>query len=212
MSLSLYLSLSLSISLSNVFIFSNSLSLFASSLLLLLLVALASIVFTIGAIVMGLAPSYSILIVGRLIIGVGIGLASLSTPIYIAEVAKPSLRGQLVGLNSLFIPFGQFVSGMVAGLLSDVPEGWRYMLGLAALPSAVMFVGFLYLPESPRWLVSNGRMHEATRVLKKLRDSEEQAEEEVDEIVSALIAAETVNAYVYISRGTYLYSSFAAKH
>jgi len=146
----------------------------------------ASLVFTVGALQMGLAWSYASLVVGRIVVGVGIGLASLSTPIYLAEVAAPHMRGTLVTINGLLICFGQFSAGMVDGILDEVRplDGWRGMLGLAALPSAIMFVGFLYMPESPRWLVMEGRDMEALAVLKSVRESADEANEELQEIVN----------------------------
>jgi SP family myo-inositol transporter-like MFS transporter 13 len=86
---------------------------------------------------MGIAWSYNSLVLGRIIVGGGIGLASLTTPMYIAEVASPSTRGTLVTVNGLLICFGQFSAGMIDGILDEIDpdNGWRIMLGLAAVPS-----------------------------------------------------------------------------
>lgn len=75
--------------------------------------------------------------------GVGIGLASLTTPVYIAEASPSRIRGKLVTLNTLFITVGQVVAGVVDGLFSDTDGGWRYMLGLSGVPSVLMTMGFL---------------------------------------------------------------------
>jgi len=146
----------------------------------------ASFVFTIGSLLLAFAWDVKSLIFGRLIIGVGIGVASLTTPVYISEMAKPSLRGTLVTMNALLIPFGQFFAGMVDGILSSTPHGWRYMLGLAAVPSVVMLFGFLILPESPRWLASKGRYQEAKRILEEYRDTRREARQEIQEIIGSL--------------------------
>ncbi|GFH48152.1 hypothetical protein CTEN210_04628 [Chaetoceros tenuissimus] len=145
----------------------------------------ASGIFIIGAVLMGIAWSYHALLAGRCIIGIGIGFASLTTPIYIAEVASPSIRGKLVTVNGLLICFGQFSAGMIDGILDEIDphSGWRLMLGLAALPSLIMFVGFQYMPESPRWLVMEGRNEEARRVLISIRDSDDEANSELEEII-----------------------------
>lgn len=145
----------------------------------------ASFIFTLGALLMGIAWSYHSLVVGRIIIGGGIGLASLSTPIYLAEVAAPNMRGTLVTINGLLICFGQFSAGMIDGILDEIdPEnGWRIMLGLAALPSIIMFVGFRSMPESPRWLVMEGRNYEALTVLKSIRESDHMANDELQDII-----------------------------
>jgi SP family myo-inositol transporter-like MFS transporter 13 len=128
------------------------------------------------------------LIIGRVILGVGIWIASLTTPVYIAEVALPWMRGRLVTINTLMVTVRQLVAGMVDGVFFQYfPEnGWRLMLGLAAVPSVVMFVGFLHLPESPRWLASKGRLHEAAHVLLALRETEEEALEELQDIAGSV--------------------------
>ena len=147
----------------------------------------SALVFGIGSIVLMVSNGYWMLVVGRIILGLGIGVASLTTPVYIAEVATPELRGRLVTVNTLLITFGQFFAGMVDGFFDYLfPEtGWRYMLGLAAIPSAIMFVGFLELPESPRWLAKKGRYEEALAVLENLRATKSEAESELKDIVSA---------------------------
>ncbi|KAL3903463.1 MAG: hypothetical protein SGILL_010436, partial [Bacillariaceae sp.] len=145
-------------------------------------------VFGLGSLVLMCAMNYTTLVVGRIILGLGIGVASLTTPVYIAEVALPQMRGQLVTINTLMITFGQFFAGMVDGVFDELlPEtGWRYMLGLAGLPSLIMFIGFLNLPESPRWLAGKGRMQEASLVLQELRETKHEADVELAEIVKAL--------------------------
>ncbi|KAL3905909.1 MAG: hypothetical protein SGILL_009487, partial [Bacillariaceae sp.] len=148
----------------------------------------AAAVFGLGSVMLMFAMSYWNLVLGRIVLGLGIGVASLTTPVYIAEVALPSMRGQLVTINTLMITFGQFFAGMVDGVFDELlPEtGWRYMLGLAGVPSLIMFVGFLNLPESPRWLAGKGRMQEAKCVLIELRETKREAEVELKEIVEAL--------------------------
>lgn len=103
----------------------------------------AAVVFTVGAVLLAAAPSYRALVLGRLIVGLGIGLASLATPVYIAEAAPSHVRGRLVTLNTLFITMGQVVAGVVDGLFAQTTNGWRYMLGLSGVPSFFMAVGFL---------------------------------------------------------------------
>jgi MFS family permease len=148
-------------------------------------IIIASSVFTVGGILMGVALNYSLLVIGRLTIGVGIGLSSLTSPMYIAEVAAPAMRGTLVTINLFMVCFGQFFAGMLDGIFDqiDPDNGWRLMLGLAAVPSLVMLIGFQYLPESPRWLAMNGRHDEARVVLRSVRDTDSEADEELNEII-----------------------------
>ncbi|CAN0364705.1 unnamed protein product [Ectocarpus fasciculatus] len=106
-------------------------------------ILLAAVIFTVGAVILAAATSYGTLVGGRLVVGVGIGLASLTTPVYIAEASPSHIRGKLVTLNTLFITVGQVVAGIVDGLFSDTDGGWRYMLGLSGVPSFIMTMGFL---------------------------------------------------------------------
>lgn len=148
---------------------------------------LAASVFTLGSIILASAWSYASLVLGRVVVGIGIGVASLTTPVYIAEVAPPEKRGQLVTVNALLVCTGQFGAGMVDGIFGELsPDtGWRSMLGLAAFPSVLMAIGFLRLPESPRWLVVKGRAREALQVLKDVRYSDQEANDELFEIIDA---------------------------
>jgi len=143
---------------------------------------IASFVFTIGAIMMAFTNGVIFLILGRLTVGIAIGYASMTVPIYIAEAAPSSIRGQLVTLNQLFITFGQFSASILNGVFSYIPtDSWRYMLGFAGVPSFIMFVGFIFMPESPRWLINKGKLVEAKAVLCKLRGTTN-VQEELDNI------------------------------
>ncbi len=139
-----------------------------------------SLVFSCGAVLLGFAVDKGMLLAGRFILGIGVGLTSTTIPMYIAESAPAEKRGFLVTLNNVFITGGQMVASIVDGGFSyDLVNGWRYMLGLAGIPAVIQFVGFFFLPESPRWLVQQGRMEEAKRVLCNIQ---EDPEREFDEI------------------------------
>lgn len=129
----------------------------------------ASFIFSIGGLVLSLAPNKEVLLLGRIIVGLGIGIASMTVPVYIAEVSPPLHRGQLVTINTLFITGGQFIASVVDGAFSYTRHGWRYMLGLSVVPALLQFGGFLFLPESPRWLLQKGRGQEALSVLQRIR-------------------------------------------
>lgn len=147
---------------------------------------IASVVFTVGAVVLGAAYNFWMLVVGRAILGMGIGMASMTVPVYIAESAPLHMRGRLVTLNNLFITGGQCVASVVDGAFSyDKEHGWRWMLGLAAVPSIVQFIGFIFLPESPRWLIANGKSDKARTVLVNIRGTSD-IETEVKEIEIAV--------------------------
>ncbi|XP_061140145.1 proton myo-inositol cotransporter-like isoform X1 [Syngnathus typhle] len=147
---------------------------------------LASFIFTFGGLILTFAPNKEVLLVGRIIIGLGIGVASMTLPVYIAEVSPPHMRGQLVTVITVLITAGQFIASVVDGAFSYMKhDGWRYMLGLSVLPSILQFVGFLFLPESPRWLLQKGRKEEARRVLSRIRGCQD-VDEEFDYIRTSI--------------------------
>ena len=153
---------------------------------------IASAFFIAGSTFLGLAWNFKSLFLGRVLLGVGIGLASLTSPMYIAEAAIPSKRGKLVTLNIVLVVVGQFSAGVIDGLLSKTEEGWRFMLGLAILPSILMFFGFVFLPESPRWLVVAEKENEARYVLRQLRYYDNEVEVELESIRKSAAAVKAI--------------------
>jgi sugar porter (SP) family MFS transporter len=114
----------------------------------------------------------------RLLNGVAIGLASVLTPIYIAEISPSRHRGALVSLNQLGIVIGILVSYLASWGLSGLGENsWRWMLGVAAAPSLLFLGGLFVIPESPRWLITRGRYAEAEKTLARLSGESAAAEE-----------------------------------
>ncbi|MQL71949.1 hypothetical protein Taro_004276 [Colocasia esculenta] len=140
---------------------------------------LADVVFAVGSIVMSAAPDPYVLIFGRLLVGLGVGIASVTAPVYIAEASPSEIRGGLVSTNVLMITGGQFLSYLVNLAFTEVAGTWRWMLGIAALPAILQFVLMLLLPESPRWLFLKKDKAEAVTVLSKIYDSY-RLEEEID--------------------------------
>jgi SP family myo-inositol transporter-like MFS transporter 13 len=150
-------------------------------------IVVASAVFTVGAILLGASQDRYMLLIGRLILGIGIGLASSTVPMYIAECAPSELRGSLVTINNIFITGGQFVASLIAGAFSlDLVNGWRFLFGLAAVPSAVQFVGFLFMPETPRWLITRGLCDKARAVLQQIHGPEFNVEQEMSDIENSV--------------------------
>ncbi len=96
-------------------------------------------------------------------------MASMTVPLYIAEIAPPKTRGACVSLNQLAVAIGIFVSYLVNFGFSGT-GGWRWMLGLAAIPGVILFIAMLILPETPRWLLSRNRKEDAIKVLKRIHD------------------------------------------
>lgn len=129
---------------------------------------------TIGGIIQSSASSVSVLIVGRVIVGLGIGCVSTVVPIYVAEISPKSIRGSLGTLMNLFVTFGQlsaFCVNLAFDKLSHKQSDWRFSLGIQAVLSFFLLLGLFALPESPRFLISKQRIDEARSVLKRLRQS-----------------------------------------
>uniref|UniRef100_A0A8C9S4Y8 Solute carrier family 2 member 13 n=1 Tax=Scleropages formosus TaxID=113540 RepID=A0A8C9S4Y8_SCLFO len=114
------------------------------------------------------------------------GIASMTVPVYIAEASPPHQRGRLVTINTLFITGGQLIASIIDGAFSYLRrDGWRYMLGLSVVPAVLQFVGFLFLPESPRWLIQKGHAQKARRVLSQIRGNQN-IDEEYDAIITSI--------------------------
>lgn len=115
----------------------------------------AGLVFLVGAIVSALAPNDGVLLVGRFVVGIGIGFSSVVAPLYISEVAPATIRGSLVSLYQFAITIGILTAYVVDYALAHGGE-WRWMLGLAVVPSLILIGGMLVMPESPRYLFKIG--------------------------------------------------------
>lgn len=136
-----------------------------------------SFVFAIGSVMAGISPNDGVawLLIARTLLGLAVGAASALVPSYMSEMAPARTRGRLSGLNQLMIVSGMLLSYIVDYLLQGLPHtiAWRLMLGLAAVPAIILFLGVLRLPESPRFLVKTGHIDAARRVLTYIRPSNE---------------------------------------
>jgi sugar porter (SP) family MFS transporter len=148
-----------------------------------LLIATA-IIFAAGAILCTVANSANTLIVGRIIVGLGIGLSSGTVPVYISEVSPANARGWQVSLFQLAITVGILLAYVVDYAFAKI-EGWRWMFGLAVVPAAIFALGMIYLPESPRWLAMKGNRDKAREVLVRIRGTSD-VEAEMDEVESTI--------------------------
>ncbi|RLN16647.1 D-xylose-proton symporter-like 3, chloroplastic [Panicum miliaceum] len=113
----------------------------------------AAALYILGALVTGFAPNFVALIIGRILYGIGIGLAMHGAPLYIAETSPSQIRGTLISLKELFIVLGILFGYLIGSLEIDNVGGWRYMFGFGAPLAAVMAIGMWSLPPSPRWLL-----------------------------------------------------------
>ncbi|KAL4878204.1 general substrate transporter [Aspergillus karnatakaensis] len=151
--------------------------------------------FTVGAILQGAAYSIAQMSVGRLVVGFGVGSASMVVPLYIAEIAPTKVRGRLIGLNNMSITGGQVISYGIGAAFAHVSSGWRYMVGLGALPSIILACLLPFCPESPRQLVYHGKLQEAESVIRKIYKgaTNEQIHSKVRLIVAACDESKELN-------------------
>lgn len=136
----------------------------------------AAIIFIIGAIWSGAAPGPVMLVCARLFLGVAIGVSSFAVPLYIAEISPTRSRGTMVSLFQLLITIGIMVSYLSDSAFA-VPDGnpdynicWRPMFYVGVIPALIMFIGMIFLPETPRWLISKGHEDKCRDVLQKVED------------------------------------------
>ena len=145
------------------------------------LVFAVAIIFVIGSLVLAFAPNMESLVIGRLIIGLAVGGSTAIVPVYLSEMAPTESRGSLGSLNQLMITIGILSSYLVNYAFAEM-EGWRWMVGLAVVPSVILMIGVLFMPESPRWLLEH-RSEEAARKVMKLTRKPEQIDAEIREMI-----------------------------
>ena len=143
-----------------------------------------------------LAPNFEVMLVSRFFLGLAVGGAAVTVPAYLAEVSPADKRGRMVTQNELMIVTGQFLAfvlnTIIAMVLADNDHLWRYMLSVAAIPAVMLFLGMMKLPESPRWLVSKGKISEAMDILKKIRATDAHAISELNDIQDTIMAEKNI--------------------
>lgn len=154
---------------------------------------IAAVVFALSSLGMAFSPSRDVFIATRFCAGIGVGMASMLSPMYIAEISPAHLRGRMVAINQLTIVIGILLTNLINYTLRNSgEEAWRWMFGLGFIPSALFFVGALWLPESPRWLVKAGKDAKAKAVLNKLGDTSF-AKESLRDIEKSLVGITKTN-------------------
>ncbi|KAG6011529.1 hypothetical protein E4U43_008259 [Claviceps pusilla] len=133
---------------------------------------LSLILYTIGAALEAGSINFGMIVSGRVILGLGVGLEGGTVPVYVAETVERRIRGNLVSLYQLMIALGEVLGYAVAAMFLKVPGNWRYILGSSLVFSTIMFAGMLFLPESPRFLMHQGKVLEAFKVWKRIRGVE----------------------------------------
>ncbi|CEL58187.1 Myo-inositol transporter 1 OS=Schizosaccharomyces pombe (strain 972 / ATCC 24843) GN=itr1 PE=3 SV=1 [Rhizoctonia solani AG-1 IB] len=130
--------------------------------------AAANVVFIGGAIAQAVCHTVAAMIGGRFLIGIGVGLAACMAPLFIAELSPTKLRGRLVTVNVVFITGGQVIAYGIGAAFESSPGGWRWMVGLGAVPAALQLAMLPFMPESPRILVRRGHLEQAQKNMAKI--------------------------------------------
>jgi SP family galactose:H+ symporter-like MFS transporter len=156
-------------------------------------ILVSAVIFVIGSLACSMAHNEHTLIISRFFLGIAVGVASFTAPLYLSEIAPRAIRGSMISMYQLMITIG-----IVLAFLSDtwlatyatfggVTGGhWRVMLGIIAIPAAVMFAGVLFLPESPRWLFLKGFKEHAVNVFKRMHLDDVEIAAEVQEIEDSM--------------------------
>jgi sugar porter (SP) family MFS transporter len=139
-------------------------------------------VYVIGGVGCALAHSYWQILAGRFWLGLAVGCASFVSPMYIAELVPPRIRGGVVSFNQLMVTLGILAAYIVDWGFAPLPNNWRWMFALAVIPGAALAIGMYFMPFSPRWLVEKGREEEARGVLERYRFEEDDIDGEIEEI------------------------------
>jgi MFS family permease len=150
-------------------------------------VVFAAAIFFVGALLMGFAVSYAMLMAGRFVAGVGVGYAIMIAPVYTAEISPAASRGLLTSFPDFFINLGILLGYLSNYAFARLPLylGWHVMLGIGAAPSLLLALMVFVMPESPRWLVKNVRLADARAVLEKTSATPEEAAERLSDIKAA---------------------------
>lgn len=146
---------------------------------------LAALIFALSSVMMSLAASEGELVFWRIVAGLGVGAASMLSPLYIAEVSPPAIRGKMVSINQLAIVIGILLAYLSNYFLAGWEDNWRWMFASGALPSVLFFFCVFLVPESPRWLLAGGHDEQARSVLAKLI-GKDAVEQEVNSVRTSL--------------------------
>lgn len=126
-------------------------------------------IFAVSSIGMAMSSSLTLFLISRFVAGIGVGMASMLSPLYIAEVSPAAVRGRNVAINQLTLVIGILITNLVNyGLADNGPDAWRLMFGLGVVPSVAFLIGVFWLPESPRWLIQQGETERGMAILQRI--------------------------------------------
>ncbi|XP_071526963.1 proton myo-inositol cotransporter-like [Panulirus ornatus] len=122
-----------------------------------IVIVISSVTYLVAAVVMATAQNTPQILVSRLLVGFSGGLSTMSAPVYMSECSPSRLRGRITTVYTFMIAMALVVANLAGSPFAIIPNGWRYMMGLSSIPALIQFIGFSFLPESPRWLVMKGK-------------------------------------------------------
>lgn len=138
--------------------------------------------FLLGA-VLTCIPNKYVLYAGRFVSGFGVGIECVVVPVLLSEIATPSTRGKVTTMHQVQLVVGIFVVGLVSyGFVQYVDHGWKYVQAGSAIPAILMWVGYKFIPESPRWLAQQNRYTDASYELSKIRGAYHNIQAEIDDL------------------------------
>ena len=149
------------------------------------LIMVSSIVFIIGVCFILLAHSFLMILCARLLLGVGVGIVAVAVPLYVAEMVPAENRGKYVTFFQLLLTFG-IVLAYFVDLIFTPSGNWRAMFAVVLIPAFILLMGALFLPETPRWLIANGRLNEARHILKRIRSTQQAVDNDIQMIAESL--------------------------
>lgn len=157
-------------------------------------IIVTAVIFFLGSIFSAAANSPEMLIWSRILIGLAIGVASFTVPLYISEISPTNIRGALVSMNQLAITIGILGSYFIDQYFASFTLSWRLMFFVGVIPSILLAIGMIFLPDTPRWLVFAGKDDEARKIIAKI-ESEDKAEQELN-IIKNSIKEESGSSYL----------------
>mmetsp|Transcript_28650 Transcript_28650/g.37550 ORF Transcript_28650/g.37550 Transcript_28650/m.37550 type:complete len:526 (-) Transcript_28650:172-1749(-) len=152
-------------------------------------IGMACLIFISGAVVKIIASAYWMLLIGRIVTGVGVGCGFVIAPVYIAEITPPKIRGMLVSMTDISINFGILLGYLTAYVCTVSIDGlwkWRLMLGISIIPPIIILTTLFVLPESPRWLIQHGYRDQGLSVLSRIMPSQSEADEALTSIQDSI--------------------------
>ena len=153
------------------------------------IIIITALIFIFGSIACAFAPNVIVLILSRLFVGFAVGIVNFVVPLYLSEISPKQLRGTLVSLYQWAITAGILFSYFINAMFAKSVYNWRWMLFAGVVPGVILFIGMLFMKDTPRWLVSKNRYDEAREVFKKL-EPDKNADEAVKEVEETIKSGE----------------------